>query len=340
MSWAKIDDRANEHHKLLDAGPEAAWMWTCGLMYANRQPKRDGRIPEAAILMLYPFKAPKKLASKLVAVGLWERADGAYVIHNYHKWNPSPEQVEQARAAGRARAAKSYAARKAKGGDSSPDSSREESTEERSEALDPVGVGVAWSGVGSDPSSDEPDREPRVREADLERPPKPRSLNQALELPVGSRAEFVEQNRHLAEWVQPEAWPEVKAVVAALHRASGGSGAPKAGKYGSDSGIKRVVELYAAGFSEAELVGVCERIVKDPWWVADGGKQRSLGALTVEVVRRATAAPGAVDHAVRKAAEPTGAPYHELAKPTRDDGPVASPTEVRELLGKVIGARP
>ncbi len=88
MTWAKLDDRANEHRKQLSAGPEACWFWACGLMYANRQKERDGFIPDAAIGMLYPVKSPKRLAEKLVAVGLWERVDGGYRIHDFE---PGPE---------------------------------------------------------------------------------------------------------------------------------------------------------------------------------------------------------------------------------------------------------
>src|SRR5262245_29321116 len=126
MSWAKIDDRANEHRKMLSAGAEACWFWTCGLMYANRQPARDGFIPEAMLAMLYPLKNPRRLADKLVAVGLWEKAPGGYLIHKFVSWNPSKEQIEEERARGRERAAKSYERRKAKSDDSSDGSSPEE----------------------------------------------------------------------------------------------------------------------------------------------------------------------------------------------------------------------
>jgi hypothetical protein len=121
MSWAKVDDRANEHRKQLEAGAEACWLWTCGLMYANRQDARDGFIPALVLPMLYPFRGPKKLAARLVDVGLWEKVDGGYRVHNYHQWNPTKEQVEAEREAGRRRAAESYAR---KHGKSSPEESQ------------------------------------------------------------------------------------------------------------------------------------------------------------------------------------------------------------------------
>lgn len=121
MSWAKLDDKASEHRKQLRAGADACWLWACSLMYANRQAARDGFIPEEALPALYgPAKNPKRLAEKLVEVGLWEKAPGGWQIHNYHRWNPTAEQVEHERAEGRRRAAESYSRRKASSGEEQP----------------------------------------------------------------------------------------------------------------------------------------------------------------------------------------------------------------------------
>jgi hypothetical protein len=87
MSWAKVDDRANEHPKFIKAGPKAAWLWTCGLMYCNRQPKKTGRIPKAVLPMLFPGLG-KREAEALVRVGLWEDDGEDYAVHDYHPWNP------------------------------------------------------------------------------------------------------------------------------------------------------------------------------------------------------------------------------------------------------------
>jgi len=126
MSWAKIDDRANEHKKQLKAGAEACWMWTCGLMYANRQDARDGFIPEEALFMLYRFSNPEQLAAKLVEVGLWDVVEGGWKVHNFHKWNLSKEQRDLELAAGRERAAKSYAKKKKSSTEEASDSTGEE----------------------------------------------------------------------------------------------------------------------------------------------------------------------------------------------------------------------
>lgn len=86
MTWALVDDHANEHPKLLAAGAEAAWLWVCGLMYCRRQRGGRGFIPEPMVGMLYPVKAPKKLADRLVKVGLWVVTEGGYLVHEYAEW--------------------------------------------------------------------------------------------------------------------------------------------------------------------------------------------------------------------------------------------------------------
>jgi hypothetical protein len=89
VSWAKMDDRANEHEKMVEAGADACWLWACGLMYCNRQQKKTGRIPKTIVHkgMLYPGLGEEQ-AKRLVDVGLWHDADSAYQIHEYHGWNP------------------------------------------------------------------------------------------------------------------------------------------------------------------------------------------------------------------------------------------------------------
>jgi hypothetical protein len=92
MTWVKLDDRANEHDKQVNAGAEACWLWTCGLMYCNRQNRRDGFIPSLQLKALYVrFSEAKaqKLASELVKSGLWETADGGFRIHDYEQYQPA-----------------------------------------------------------------------------------------------------------------------------------------------------------------------------------------------------------------------------------------------------------
>lgn len=97
MTWVRLDDGASQHRKVLAAGAEAAWLWACGLMYANRQPAKDGIIPAVALPILYPLRQPAKLAAKLVEVGLWEAVDGGWRVHDYHDYQPSVEDAEALR---------------------------------------------------------------------------------------------------------------------------------------------------------------------------------------------------------------------------------------------------
>jgi len=124
MTWAKVDDHANEHRKQIAAGAEACWLWTCGLMYANRQAARDGFIPAAIVGMLYPLKNATKLAKRLVEVGLWVAVDGGYQVHQFTAWNQTKEQRDHELEQGRLRAARSHALRAKTSASSGEDTER------------------------------------------------------------------------------------------------------------------------------------------------------------------------------------------------------------------------
>lgn len=81
MAWLRIDDTVPEHRKMLEAGPDACWLWLCGIAYAQRQ-LTDGYIPKSAVPVLgvTPLRRALKLCDVLVAVGLFEAADGGYRI--------------------------------------------------------------------------------------------------------------------------------------------------------------------------------------------------------------------------------------------------------------------
>lgn len=235
MSWARLDDHANEHRKLHDAGHEAAWLWACGLMYANRQKARDGFIPEAMVALLYPFKAPKRLAAKLVQVKLWERAEGGYRIHDYRFWNKTKEQVQHDQAEGRRRAAESYARRKAEA-EASAGSSQTSSAEEspKSEPKNSDSSGVEWSGGGLG-----------AGDSDLET---------ARELgPLQDRAMLWRKDPNLAALSKPnpENWPETKALVAKLKAVFGG--AEQTPRHSSDPRMQLLFRHWAEGRPQSEL---------------------------------------------------------------------------------------
>lgn len=114
MSWVKLDDGFPDHPKILAAGALAGFLWTCGLAYCNRQKVKTGFIPETKVPVLFPLPQPMKLAAKLVAVGLWERADDGFQVHDYHDFQPS-ENLRAARSeAGKLGGARSGQVRRSK----------------------------------------------------------------------------------------------------------------------------------------------------------------------------------------------------------------------------------
>lgn len=102
MAWVKLDDHFAEHPKIATAGPLAGWLHVCALCYCNRH-LTDGFIPARVLGTLVDFTGindeangeakPKQLASVLLAVGLWEAAEGGYLIHDYLDYNPSRDEV-------------------------------------------------------------------------------------------------------------------------------------------------------------------------------------------------------------------------------------------------------
>src|SRR5260221_2780326 len=97
MSWVKLDDRFADHPKVLRAGGDAAWLHVTALCYAAGQ-LTNGFIPAGVVARLSDRKNPAALAQKLVDVGLWERAEAGYQIHDYLQWNPPADRVKAERA--------------------------------------------------------------------------------------------------------------------------------------------------------------------------------------------------------------------------------------------------
>lgn len=97
MAWARIDDAMPAHRKFrhLDDAP-AAWLWQAGVCFASKY-LTDGFLDERDVAggleSAIRLRSPLKLAERLVAVGLWERVEGGFQVHDYLDYNPSREQV-------------------------------------------------------------------------------------------------------------------------------------------------------------------------------------------------------------------------------------------------------
>lgn len=61
----------------------------------------------------------------------------------------------------------------------------------------------------------------------------------------------------------------------------------RVGQYASDAGIRRLVELFAAGLTADEVCTAIPLVVASSWWTS-GDTARDLGSITLTVIRRAT----------------------------------------------------
>lgn len=99
--WVKIDDGFPFHRKAIIAGKDGRALYITALCWSSGQ-LTDGFIDLAAVPMLAAISEvanAEAIASHLVEVGLWEEADGGYIIHDYHDYNPDSEKVKAIRKA-------------------------------------------------------------------------------------------------------------------------------------------------------------------------------------------------------------------------------------------------
>jgi len=104
-------------------------------------------------------------------------------------------------------------------------------------------------------------------------------LADALSLDVAARAGLVVDNPELAEQLRPDKWPEIQALGAAFAHARNCSSQPL-GRYAHDKAVELAVALYAAGYSQTDLVQVVTAVAAQEW-----AKGKGLGSLlTFKVV--------------------------------------------------------
>ncbi|MEO8902616.1 MAG: hypothetical protein ABI488_11470 [Polyangiaceae bacterium] len=101
---------------------------------------------------------------------------------------------------------------------------------------------------------------------------------------ITARAKRLKSNPELAATLRPERWPEVLSVAQAFASAAGIPKQPL-GQYDGDAGVKALVTLYAAGFTQFELEHVARTVPNQPWWLASG-KKLGMSSLSIEVARR------------------------------------------------------
>ena len=96
--WIKVAVAYVRHPKVVQAGSDAAVLGIGGIGYA-REFMTDGFVPTSDVPGLAPTcKKPIASAERLVAVGLWNKVEGGYTIHDYHVWNPTKQSIKDQRA--------------------------------------------------------------------------------------------------------------------------------------------------------------------------------------------------------------------------------------------------
>lgn len=111
MSWARIDDNMPDHPKVVEGGAAAELVAYRAICYANRY-RTDGFVPSGALPTLIarldglleripPELIAERMADRLVAVGLWHKKRGGFLIHDYLDYNFSKAEIEAEKARNR-----------------------------------------------------------------------------------------------------------------------------------------------------------------------------------------------------------------------------------------------
>ena len=122
MAWGRIDDTLYDHPKLDALGRDrlpCVGLWCLALSWTNRY-LTDGFIPSGRVSRL---GGNRKLAEALVGVGLWEKVDDGFYIHDFLHFNESAEEVRRDREAARERMRLRRREHNGKFGGSSPEHS-------------------------------------------------------------------------------------------------------------------------------------------------------------------------------------------------------------------------
>lgn len=96
MTWVKQADDFYDHPKFLNLELAAIGLWSIGLAYCNRH-LTDGHIPRKVIHRLGYSDDVELVAASLVAAGLWITCDDGWLVHDYHDYQPTSDQVKQRR---------------------------------------------------------------------------------------------------------------------------------------------------------------------------------------------------------------------------------------------------
>jgi hypothetical protein len=95
--WVRIAVGLREHPKVLQAGDDAGWLFTCSLMW-SKEHDTDGVIPAYAIDRLngYSGRRLARAVHACVTAGLWEEHADGFRIHDYLDHQESSERRKAA----------------------------------------------------------------------------------------------------------------------------------------------------------------------------------------------------------------------------------------------------
>lgn len=93
------------HPKFVAAGPQAGWLFVCGLCYSNEH-LTDGFIPGCALAVVGPgIGHARRLAARLVEAGLWHAVEGGWQVHGYREYQRNADEIRDRRERDRQRKA-------------------------------------------------------------------------------------------------------------------------------------------------------------------------------------------------------------------------------------------
>ncbi|TMR99543.1 hypothetical protein [Nonomuraea basaltis] len=97
-----MDDQFPTHRKVRHLSDQAFRLFVSTLCWCNDN-LTDGHIQERELRFVSDIRAPKRYADELISVGLWERTDSGWCVHDYLEYQPSAEKIREGREAKRAR---------------------------------------------------------------------------------------------------------------------------------------------------------------------------------------------------------------------------------------------
>lgn len=93
MAWARIDDTAPTHPKIIGLSDAAFRAWAESICYGTRH-RTDGHIPRGA------FRAITRAAeteTELITAGLWEPSETGITIHDFHDYQLAAAEIDERR---------------------------------------------------------------------------------------------------------------------------------------------------------------------------------------------------------------------------------------------------